>query len=208
MIYQVQGFKFDPEGEYVRQWLPELSRVPTEWIHHPWNAPSSVLQAAGVELGLNYPKPIIDIEIARDRLTSAILQMNEKESASKQDNCEGTSEVVVDNGDPANSPIPKVLLRKEKNPCPSTSSNDQKVPSMHKEVLVVPNNYNNNNDRKRSKPLEEQEPDEYNLHDCKTVSEFLETDDDLCSTAVSSSASKKQKQVSGTSTFCSPFLIK
>ncbi|KAK1430440.1 hypothetical protein QVD17_13159 [Tagetes erecta] len=206
---EVQGFKFDPEGEYVRQWLPELSRVPTEWIHHPWNAPSSVLQAAGVELGLNYPKPIIDIEIARDRLTSAILQMNEKESASKQDNCEGTSEVVVDNGDPANSPIPKVLLRKEKNPCPSTSSNDQKVPSMHKEVSV-PNNYNNNNnnERKRSKPLEGQEPDEYSLHDCKTESEFLETDDDLCSTAVSSSASKKQKQVTGTSTFCSPFLIK
>lgn len=200
-MYQVQGFKFDPEGEYVRQWLPELSRMPTEWIHHPWNAPPSVLQAAGVELGLNYPNPIIDIEIARDRLTSAILLMKQKESTLKQDNCEGTNEVVVDNCDPENLPIPKVFLRKERAPCPSTSSNDQKVPSMHKEVAVP-----NNNERKRSKPLESQEPDEYNLRDCKTESEFLETDDDLCSTAVSSSSNKRQ--ATGTTTFCSPFLIK
>ncbi|KAF5816543.1 putative deoxyribodipyrimidine photo-lyase [Helianthus annuus] len=208
---EVQGFKFDPKGEYVRQWLPELSRVPTEWIHHPWNAPLSVLQAAGVELGLNYPKPIIDIEIARDRLTSAILQMKEKESASKQDNGEGTNEVVVDNCGPENPPIPKVFLRKEKKPCPSSSSNDQKVPSMHKDV-TVPNNNNYNNDRKRSKGLEleeGQEPDEYNLHDCKTGSGYLETDDDLCSTAVSSSASKKLKQAAGTSNFgSSSFPIK
>lgn len=198
---QVQGFKFDPEGEYVRQWLPELSRMPTEWIHHPWNAPLAVLQAAGVELGLNYPKPIIDIEIARDRLTSAILLMNEKECASKQDNCEGTNEVVVDNCDPENLPIPKVLLRRERAPCPSNSSNDQKVPSMHKEALVP-----NNNERKRSMPLEGQEPDEYNLLDYKSESEFSKTDDDLCSTAVSSSVSKRQ--ATGTSTYSSPFLIK
>ncbi|KAI3692953.1 hypothetical protein L6452_32778 [Arctium lappa] len=199
---EVQGFKFDPEGEYVRQWLPELARMPTEWIHHPWNAPLAVLQAAGVELGLNYPKPIIDIELARDNLTSAILLMNEKESASKQqDNCNGTNEVVFDNCDPENSPIPKVLLRKEKAPCPSTSSNDQKVPSMHKDVPLP----SNNNNKKRSNPSEGQEPDEYNLQDCKTESGFSKTDDDLCSTAVSSSASKKQ--ATGTTSFSSPFLI-
>ncbi|KAF2299694.1 hypothetical protein GH714_002520 [Hevea brasiliensis] len=34
-----EGYKFDPHGEYVRRWLPELARLPTEWIHHPWNAP-------------------------------------------------------------------------------------------------------------------------------------------------------------------------
>ncbi|KAB5568699.1 hypothetical protein DKX38_002492 [Salix brachista] len=44
---QFEGYKFDPHGEYVRRWLPELARLPTEWIHHPWNAPESVLQAAG-----------------------------------------------------------------------------------------------------------------------------------------------------------------
>ncbi|PWA56314.1 cryptochrome 2 [Artemisia annua] len=197
---EVQGFKFDPEGEYIRQWLPELARMPTEWIHHPWNAPPAVLQAAGVELGLNYPNPIIDIEIARDRLASAIQLMYEKESATRQENCEGTSEVVVDNCGPEELPIPKVFLRKNK-PCPSSSSNDQKVPSMHKETFVP-----DNNERKRSRPSNGQKPEEYNLHDCKSGSEFTETDDDLCSTAVSSSASKKQ--ATGTSNFCSPFLIK
>ncbi|CAI8585571.1 unnamed protein product [Vicia faba] len=43
---QFEGYKCDPNGEYVRRWLPELARLPTEWIHHPWNAPESVLQAA------------------------------------------------------------------------------------------------------------------------------------------------------------------
>ncbi|KAJ9547291.1 hypothetical protein OSB04_019834 [Centaurea solstitialis] len=201
---EVQGFKFDPEGEYVRQWLPELARMPTEWIHHPWNAPPAVLQAAGVELGLNYPKPIIDIELARDNLTSAVLLMNEKESASQQHgNCNGTNEVVSDNGDVGNYPIPKILLKKEKAPCPSSSSNDQKVPSMHKDALPLPNN---NNNKKRSKPSEGQEPDEYNLHDCKSESGFSKTDDDLCSTAVSSSASKKQ--ATGTSSFSSFMVLK
>ncbi|KAK7263814.1 hypothetical protein RJT34_31411 [Clitoria ternatea] len=48
-MLQIQGAKFDPEGEYVRQWLPELARMPTEWIHHPWDAPLCVLRAAGVD---------------------------------------------------------------------------------------------------------------------------------------------------------------
>lgn len=120
--------------------------------------------------------------------------MNEKESASKQDNnCEGTNEVVNDNCDLENLRIPKVLLKKEKRvTCPSNSSNDQKVPSMMKNSSGV----NNNNGVKRSR----QEPDEYNLNDCKSESEFSKLDDDLCSTAVSSSGSKKQ--ATGNSSFC------
>ncbi|GFZ10056.1 cryptochrome 1 [Actinidia rufa] len=62
---QFEGYKFDPHGEYVRRWLPELARLPTEWIHHPWNAPESVLQAAGIELGSNYPRPIVEIDAAK-----------------------------------------------------------------------------------------------------------------------------------------------
>ena len=54
----------------MRQWLPELARMPSEWIHHPWDAPPSVLRSAGVELGLNYPVPIVDIDLARERLTA------------------------------------------------------------------------------------------------------------------------------------------
>lgn len=65
---QMEGYKYDPHGEYVRKWLPELSRLPTEWIHHPWDAPPRALQAAGVELGSNYPRPIVEIAAARSRL--------------------------------------------------------------------------------------------------------------------------------------------
>ncbi|EPS57378.1 cryptochrome 1, partial [Genlisea aurea] len=72
---QFQGYKFDPNGEYVRRWLPELARLPTEWIHHPWDAPESVRQAAGIELGSNYPFPIVELDAARARLEEALSQM-------------------------------------------------------------------------------------------------------------------------------------
>ena len=60
-----QGAKFDPEGTYVRRWIPELARLPAEFIHQPWTAPPAVLAAAGVTLGDNYPERLVDHEIAR-----------------------------------------------------------------------------------------------------------------------------------------------
>ncbi|CAH1434462.1 unnamed protein product [Lactuca virosa] len=80
---QIEGYKFDPNGEYVRRWLPELSRLPTEWIHHPWNAPEYVLQAAGIELGSNYPLPIVKIDTAQTRLQQALTQMWQHEANSR-----------------------------------------------------------------------------------------------------------------------------
>lgn len=61
-----QGEKFDPQGAYVRKWCPELARLPDEWIHQPDKAPTPVLAQAGVQLGRNYPEPIVSHAIARE----------------------------------------------------------------------------------------------------------------------------------------------
>ena len=62
-----QGVRFDPDGEYVRRYVPELARLPAKYIHAPWTAPDDVLKRAGVSLGKNYPAPIVDHASARQR---------------------------------------------------------------------------------------------------------------------------------------------
>ena len=46
-----QGDEVRPDGDYVRRWVPELDRLPNEWIHQPWDAPAGVLAAAGISWG-------------------------------------------------------------------------------------------------------------------------------------------------------------
>lgn len=180
---QVQGFKFDPEGEYVRQWLPELARMPTEWIHHPWDAPPSVLKSAGVDLGLNYPKPVIDVDLARDRLTEAIAVMRGKEAAGKAANNNGADEVVFDNSEPHEKLAVSKAAAREKNACPASSSHDQRVPSMRNPNSVIQT-------RKRPNPGEDGRPVNDNLNSCNNGNRVSKIDDDLCSTAESSSSKK------------------
>ncbi len=67
----LQGTKFDPLGDYVRRWVPELADLPAEWIHHPWEAPGAILARAGVSLGSTYPAPIVDHAKARARALAA-----------------------------------------------------------------------------------------------------------------------------------------
>lgn len=67
----LQGEKFDPEGIYVKCYLPELGKLPKKWIHKPWEAPKTVLEQAGVVLGKNYPTPIIGLDEGRSRALKA-----------------------------------------------------------------------------------------------------------------------------------------
>lgn len=68
----IQGARFDPDGAYVRRWVPELASLPNRWIHKPWKAPASVLSKIGVELGKDYPRPIIEHDLARERALAAV----------------------------------------------------------------------------------------------------------------------------------------
>lgn len=61
-----QGEKFDPQGDYVRRWCPELGRLPDEWLHQPGQAPPEILTRAGIVLGRDYPEPIVRHAIARE----------------------------------------------------------------------------------------------------------------------------------------------
>jgi deoxyribodipyrimidine photo-lyase len=67
----LQGAKYDPEGDYVRRWIPELAGLPDAVIHQPWNAEPEVLRAAGVRLGSDYPARIVEHSMARDRAMAA-----------------------------------------------------------------------------------------------------------------------------------------
>jgi len=67
----LQGQKFDREGRYVRQWVPELKALPDKWVHCPWDAPRAVLEGADVRLGETYPLPIVDLKASRLRALEA-----------------------------------------------------------------------------------------------------------------------------------------
>ncbi len=67
----LQGEKFDPAGTYVRQWVPELARVPQKYLHAPWTMPVDVQQAVHTIVGHGYPLPIVDHAEARERTLRA-----------------------------------------------------------------------------------------------------------------------------------------
>ncbi len=63
----LQGQRFDPDGSYVRRWVPELKLLPVKWLHQPWLAPAAVLDGAQLQLGVNYPQPIVDLAQSREQ---------------------------------------------------------------------------------------------------------------------------------------------
>ena len=66
-----QSKKFDSVGKYIRRWCPELNELPNKYIHAPWEAPSNILGLANVKIGVNYPEPILDLKITRERALMA-----------------------------------------------------------------------------------------------------------------------------------------
>lgn len=67
----VQGSKFDPDGDYIRTYVPEIAKLPDKYLFAPWEAPDDVLYDAGIELGRTYPKPVVDHKRARERALTA-----------------------------------------------------------------------------------------------------------------------------------------
>lgn len=63
----LQGRRFDPEGRYVRRWVPELSRVPAPYVHAPWTLPRDDQVALRCRVGRDYPAPVVDLRASRDR---------------------------------------------------------------------------------------------------------------------------------------------
>ena len=66
-----QGQRFDPDGLFVRRWLPSLSSVPVRLIHEPWRMTDDQQRDARVRIGLDYPAPIVDLRDARERALRA-----------------------------------------------------------------------------------------------------------------------------------------
>jgi len=70
-----QGLKFDPDGIYIRKFIPEISELPTKYIFNPWEAPKEVLEKANVRLGKNYPNPLVDLKSSRQKALSAFSKL-------------------------------------------------------------------------------------------------------------------------------------
>jgi deoxyribodipyrimidine photo-lyase len=66
-----QSQKFDPDGTYIRSWVPELSTVPNEYIHEPWKMPQPLQLETKCRIGVDYPEPILVIAFSRQRVLNA-----------------------------------------------------------------------------------------------------------------------------------------
>jgi deoxyribodipyrimidine photo-lyase len=61
-----QSQRFDPDGVFIRRWLPQLAHVPSAHIHMPWQMPLDLQQKSRCMIGYDYPAPIVDLAVAKD----------------------------------------------------------------------------------------------------------------------------------------------
>jgi deoxyribodipyrimidine photo-lyase len=67
----LQGKKYDPNGNHVRCWVPELASLPDAYIHEPWKTPPDIQSHLNLKIGRDYPEPIVDHQFARKRALAA-----------------------------------------------------------------------------------------------------------------------------------------
>jgi deoxyribodipyrimidine photo-lyase len=67
----LQSQKFDPDGAYIREWVPELVNVPEKFIHQPWLMPENAQKTAKCIIGTDYPYPIVDHKLIKNRTLDA-----------------------------------------------------------------------------------------------------------------------------------------
>lgn len=70
-----QGQKFDPNGDYIRRFIPEIAGLPNRYVFSPWQAPQAVLAEAGIILGQTYPSPIVDLSASRAEALARFAQL-------------------------------------------------------------------------------------------------------------------------------------
>ncbi len=67
----LQAEKFDADGDYIRQYVPELAELPNKYLFKPWTTPKDIMAEAGVRLGETYPMPVVDLKASREAALDA-----------------------------------------------------------------------------------------------------------------------------------------
>jgi deoxyribodipyrimidine photo-lyase len=71
----IQGQKFDPNGEYIKKYVPELKKLPLKYLFRPWDCPSDICQKIDFKKGFDYPNPIVDLKRSREKALSLFLSL-------------------------------------------------------------------------------------------------------------------------------------
>lgn len=79
------GKKTDKNGDYIRKWIPALSKMPTKYIYEPWTAPRVVQEAAGCIIGVDYPERICDHEVVHKNNMQRMQRAYAADSAARGD---------------------------------------------------------------------------------------------------------------------------
>ena len=66
-----QGKKFDPSGDYIKRFIPELRKVPVKYLFEPWLCPENISEEIGFKIGRDYPKPVVDVKDSRQKALEA-----------------------------------------------------------------------------------------------------------------------------------------